>query len=138
MVQQTRFVVTDVGSTTTKALLFEKVENRWRYVAKGEAATTVEAPYANVMIGVINAFTKLQDRSNINFFTVEGQELKTNIPYLSTSSAGGGLQMVVCGHVGKISAESAQRAALGGGAILLDVFAADDGRSLYQRLERLY
>ncbi len=137
MVQQTQFVVTDVGSTTTKALLFEKVENSWRFVAKGEAATTVEAPYANVMIGVINAFTKLRDRSNINFFTVEGQELKTNIPYLSTSSAGGGLQMVVCGHVGKISAESAQRAALGGGAILLDVFAADDGRSLYQRLERL-
>ena len=45
--------------------------------------------------------------------------------------------MVVCGHVGRISAESAQRAALGGGAVLLDVFAADDGRTLFQRMERL-
>ena len=124
----TRLIITDVGSTTTKALYFEKQADTWQFVARGEAATTVEAPDADVMVGVMRSLEMVESRS--------GKSL-AEIPYLSTSSAGGGLQMVVCGHVGRMSAESAQRAALGGGAVLLDVFAADDGRSLFQRMERL-
>lgn len=131
-------IITDVGSTTTKALLFEKSENKWQLISRGESATTVEAPYADVMIGVLRSIQMLEDRSGRKLLQDSGQGLTpTTDQYLSTSSAGGGLQMVVCGHVSRISAESAQRAALGGGAVLLDVFAADDGRSLFQRMERL-
>src|SRR5207244_4525662 len=57
--------------------------------------------------------------------------------YLSTSSAGGGLQMTVAGVVKAMSAESAQRAALGAGAIVIDVIAVDDGRKEYQKVERI-
>src|SRR5204863_7196559 len=57
--------------------------------------------------------------------------------YLSTSSAGGGLQMTVAGVVKAMSAESAQRAALGAGAIIMDVIAVDDGRKEYQKVERI-
>ncbi len=57
--------------------------------------------------------------------------------YLSTSSAGGGLQMSVAGVVKAMSAESAQRAALGAGAIVVDVIAVDDGRKEYQKVERI-
>ncbi|PMB14598.1 glutamate mutase L, partial [Fischerella thermalis] len=57
--------------------------------------------------------------------------------YLSTSSAGGGLQMMVMGVVRQMSAESAQRAALGAGAIIMDVIAIDDGRKDYQKIQRL-
>ena len=124
----TRLVITDVGSTTTKALYFEKIADSWQFVARGEAATTVEAADANVMVGVMRSLEMIESRCEVSL---------AGVPYLSTSSAGGGLQMVVCGHVGRMSAESAQRAALGGGAVLLDVFAADDGRSLFQRMERL-
>ena len=133
-----KVIITDVGSTTTKALYFKKENNKWHFVARGEAATTVEDPFADVMIGVLHSIEMLQERSQevLLIETPEGKE-PTGSTYLSTSSAGGGLQMVVCGHVGHISAESAERAALGGGAVLLDVFAADDGRSLFQRMERL-
>ena len=57
--------------------------------------------------------------------------------YLSTSSAGGGLQMTVAGVVKAMSAESAERAALGAGAIIMDVVAVDDGRKDYQKIERI-
>ncbi|HMS55638.1 MAG TPA: glutamate mutase L, partial [Fimbriimonadaceae bacterium] len=57
--------------------------------------------------------------------------------YVSTSSAGGGLQMMVAGVVKAMSAESAERAALGAGAILMDTLAVDDGRKDYQKVDRL-
>ncbi len=138
MISWERIVITDVGSTTTKALYFEKQHQQWQLIARGEAATTVEAPDADVMVGVIRSIEMVEQRCNQSLLQETNQgKVLNDIPYLSTSSAGGGLQMVVCGHVGRISAESAQRAALGGGAVLLDVFAADDGRTLFQRMERL-
>ncbi len=57
--------------------------------------------------------------------------------YISTSSAGGGLQMMVTGVVKSMTAESAERAALGAGAIVMDVLASNDGRLAYQKIERI-
>ncbi|MEO0233353.1 MAG: glutamate mutase L, partial [candidate division WOR-3 bacterium] len=55
--------------------------------------------------------------------------------YVSTSSAGGGLQMMVTGVVKSMTAESAARAALGAGAIVMEVIASNDGRLPYQRVD---
>ncbi|MFN3821416.1 MAG: glutamate mutase L, partial [bacterium] len=57
--------------------------------------------------------------------------------YVSTSSAGGGLQMMVAGVVKSMTAESAERAALGAGAIVMDVLASNDGRLPHQKIERI-
>ena len=38
-------LATDCGSTTTKAILIELVENEYRLTYRGEAPTTVEAPF---------------------------------------------------------------------------------------------
>ena len=132
-----RMVIIDVGSTTTKALLFEE-SDVWRLKSRGESPTTVEFPDENIMIGILRSLQIAADRSGI----VEWFERTPDWPkemqnFLITSSAGGGLQMAVCGNIRSITAMSAERAALGGGAILLDVFAADDGRNRFQRLERL-
>ena len=131
-------LITDIGSTTTKALLFREVEGEWRLAGHGESPTTVESPHDDVMIGVWNSIAKIEKNYGVTLLKGDANHFSIqNAKYLSTSSAGGGLQMVVCGHVGRISADSAQRAALGGGAVLLDVFSADDGRTLFQRLEKL-
>ena len=45
--------------------------------------------------------------------------------------------MMVTGVMKAMSAESAERAALGAGAILMDTLAVDDGRKEYQKVERL-
>ena len=131
-------VIVDVGSTTTKALLFGLQGTRWTYLERGEAATTVEQPDEDVMIGVRRAIERLEVRYGMKLLeSTSGSVRVLSEEFLATSSAGGGLQMIVCGNVLSVTGESAQRAALGGGAILLDVFAADDGRQHFHRLERL-
>ncbi len=140
-------LVTDCGSTTTKALLFEKTTDGWRKTSRGEAPTTVEEPVADVTVGALNAFSEIQEISGRQLlsetdpatpFLVQADTSKNGIDlYLSTSSAGGGLQMLVSGIVREITAESAQRAALGAGAIVLDVLSADDGREDHERIERI-
>ncbi|MHC4766295.1 MAG: glutamate mutase L, partial [Planctomycetota bacterium] len=57
--------------------------------------------------------------------------------YISTSSAGGGLQMLVAGVVRQMTAESAKRAALGAGAIVMDVIASNDERRAHDQIQRI-
>ena len=54
-------LATDCGSTTTKAILIEAGPDGYRLALRGEAPTTVEAPFDDVTVGVINAVTELQE-----------------------------------------------------------------------------
>ena len=45
--------------------------------------------------------------------------------------------MMVAGVVKTMTAESAQRAALGAGAIVMDAISIDDGRKPYEKIERI-
>ena len=138
-------LVTDCGSTTTKALLFEKKGDRWHQTFRGEAPTTVEEPTADVTIGALNAFREVQELSG-RVILGDGESTFTSMTvdqssgidlYLSTSSAGGGLQMLIAGVVRNITTESAERAALGAGAIVMESVSADDGREDYERIETI-
>lgn len=136
-------VATDCGSTTTKAILIEKIGDEYRQTYRGEAPTTVEAPFEDVTRGVLNAIAEIEELSGRKI--LDGDKIiipclndKTGVDiYISTSSAGGGLQMMVTGVVQNMSGESAQRAALGAGAIVIDVLAANDGRLPYEKIERI-
>ncbi|MEO0198037.1 MAG: glutamate mutase L [candidate division WOR-3 bacterium] len=136
-----RIIATDCGSTTTKAILIEKKEDGYRLITRGEAPTTVEAPFEDVTRGVLNAFREVEELTNINILDGETilkpkRDEKTGVDiYVSTSSAGGGLQMLVCGVVKSMTAESAARAALGAGAIVMEVIASNDGRMPHERVE---
>ena len=135
-------LATDCGSTTTKAILIEKQEDEYHLVVRGEAPTTVEAPVEDVTAGVINAITEVEELAGRKLLK-DGQIIKpqqgnegTDL-YISTSSAGGGLQMMVAGVVRNLTAESAERAALGAGAIVMDVIASNDKRLPHEKIERI-
>ena len=135
-------LATDCGSTTTKAVLIERRAEGFRLVTRGEAPTTVEAPFEDVTRGVLNAVREVEelrgrkllagDRILLPQTGDDGVDL-----YLSTSSAGGGLQMMVSGLVLQMTGESAQRAALGAGAIVMDVIALNDGRRPHEKIRHL-
>jgi uncharacterized protein (TIGR01319 family) len=140
-------VATDCGSTTTKAILIEKLGDEYRQTYRGEAPTTVEAPFEDVTRGVLNAIAEIEELSGRKILdgdkiltpnrTAQGDP-KTGVDiYISTSSAGGGLQMMVTGVVQNMTGESAQRAALGAGAIVIDVLASNDGRLPHEKIERI-
>ena len=139
-------VATDCGSTTTKAILIEKVGNVYRQTYRGEAPTTVEAPFEDVTRGVLNAIAEIEELSGRKILDGEriitpsglGGDPKVGVDiYISTSSAGGGLQMMVGGVVQSMTGESAQRCALGAGAIVMDVLASNDGRLPHEKIERI-
>lgn len=140
-------VATDCGSTTTKAILIEKVGEEYRQTYRGEAPTTVEAPFEDVTRGVLNAIAEIEELSGRTILdgdriitpnqAAQGNPNRGVDIYVSTSSAGGGLQMMVTGVVQNMTGESAQRAALGAGAIVIDVLASNDGRLPYEKIERI-
>lgn len=143
-------LATDCGSTTTKAILFEKKDDGWHQTFRGEAPTTVEKPVADVTIGAQNAFREVQELSgrtlldetmangNCPFIARTRENPGTGVDlYVSTSSAGGGLQMIVAGVVSSMTTNSAERAALGAGAIVMDAISIDDGREQFERVQKI-
>ena len=136
-------LATDCGSTTSKARFFKKLKNEYRFVCAGEAPTTVEAPYEDVTLGVRNAVREVEELTGHKLLSEKGiidtrADEKTGIDlYATTSSAGGGLQMMVAGVVKSMTGESAERAALGAGAIVMDVIAVNDGRRLHEKIEMM-
>jgi len=134
-------LATDVGSTTTKARFFHRRDGEWRFLVAGEAPTTVETPYEDVTLGVRNAVREVEELTGHQILSEDGSGI--TVPYdgnvgvdlyCTTSSAGGGLQMMVAGLIKMMTAESANRAALGAGGIVMDVIARDDGRKPYEKI----
>jgi uncharacterized protein (TIGR01319 family) len=160
-------LATDCGSTTTKCILIEKIDGVYRQTIRGEAPTTVEAPFENVTLGVMNSAMEVEELSHQDRELSDGTKRPatpnrkllrkvTNadgkdgweiiVPsegdegvdaYISTSSAGGGLQMMVAGVVAAMTGESATRAALGAGAIVMDSIASNDGRMPHEKIDRI-
>ncbi|RZP23708.1 methylaspartate mutase [bacterium] len=142
MLKLRSILATDCGSTTTKAILIEYVDGEYRLTYRGEAPTTVEAPFEDVTRGVLNAAMEVEELSgrkildDDSIITPQKGDSGVDI-YISTSSAGGGLQMMVAGVVKSMSGESAERAALGAGSIVMDVLASNDGRKPHEKITRI-
>lgn len=136
-------LATDCGSTTTKAILIERDENgTYRLVTRGEAPTTVEAPFEDVTNGVLNAAQEVEELRGRKMLDgakiMRPQQGDDGVDiYISTSSAGGGLQMMVSGVVQSMTTESAARAALGAGAIVMDSISSNDKRLPHEKIERI-
>jgi len=136
-------LATDCGSTTSKARFFKKINGEYRYVTSGEAPTTVEAPFEDVTYGITNAIKEVEELTGHRIMGAKGIITPSNGSnigvdlYITTSSAGGGLQMMCSGVIRSMTAESAERASLGAGAIVMDVLAIDDGRPIHEKIRRV-
>jgi uncharacterized protein (TIGR01319 family) len=135
-------LATDCGSTTTKAILIERQGDTYRLVTRGEAPTTVEAPFEDVTAGVLNAVAEVQELRGRKLLDgdriLRPQEGDAGVDaYISTSSAGGGLQVMVAGVVQSMTTESVVRAALGAGAIVMDALSTNDERLPHEKIERI-
>ncbi len=129
-----RLLITDIGSTTTKAMYFELVDGG--YILKGHKAspTTVEAPHDDVTIGLLNSANELGKSLGLELTDNGKLAIGMTIDaFFATSSAGGGLQMLVTGISKHITAKTAYKAASIAGGVILDVLATDDGRTAYQK-----
>ncbi|MFP3950677.1 MAG: glutamate mutase L [Candidatus Bathyarchaeia archaeon] len=127
------YIVVDVDSDLTKAALIVKRNIKLGVKGVAEANTTIDEPELDVTIGVKEAINRLEEEVGRELWSGTGP--KEGYKFLCSSSSSGGLHMVVAGVVSMVSAESAQRAALGAGALLMDVFSIDDSRPRFRKIQ---
>lgn len=132
-------LITDIGSTTTKAVLFTKDKGSYTLTKIKNIGTTVERPQEDVKIGIFESIDSIQNTKNIELLSPgsnpENLRFNDTTLYLTTSSAGGGLQILVFGLTLFDSASSAKRAAYGSGGVILDTFAVNDNRSAVEKMQ---
>jgi hypothetical protein len=108
----------DFGTATTRALLFDVVEGHYRFLASGEAASTLGPPYFEASEGMRHALNQLQ---TITGRTVLDETAAMIMPatadgsgvdgFVATSSAGPIVRAVIVGLLPDVSLESVRRAA---------------------------
>ena len=128
-------LVLDIDDSLTKAVLIDKTEQGYAIKGTSQTSTTVDPPNLDVTIGAEKAAKDLGHSVGKALWAADGPS--RGLRFLCSSSTGGSLYMMVAGITSMISAESAQRAALGAGALLIDVFSKDYPRPDYEMVERM-
>ncbi len=125
-------LVADCGSNTTHVVLIDVVDNAYRFIARGEAPSTLEAPYADVTIGVLNAIASIEANTGRHLLIggqliTPQQEDGSGVDALvASSSAAEALRVVAVGLVRDLSAKTCARASHGTYTMVLDTLSLDD------------
>jgi len=129
------YLILDIDDFSTKAVLIDRTAEGYCIKGIGQAMSTADLPSLDVTIGVEKVVKDLSRKVDEELWAAEGPS-KTH-RFLCSSNTGGGLYMMVAGITDMISTESAQRAALGAGALLVDVFSRSDSRPDFEIIERM-
>ncbi len=110
-------LVADCGTVATKLLLLDRVEDGYRFIAQAEVRTTIDSPWEDISIGVINAVQELEKTTGRIFYhhgrIVTPRERLVGVDaFVTTISAPEPLHIVLAGLVREVSLESAKRAAM--------------------------
>jgi len=133
----------DIGTVTTRAILFDVVDGRYRFVAAGQAPSTAVAPFKNVGEGVQRAIEQLQMVTG-RVFVDEQQQVV--IPsrdgagvdaFAVTMSAGPAIKTVVVGLLNDVSLESAQKLARTTYSRVMDVIGLNDRRKAEEQIDSI-
>jgi len=129
------YLIVDIDDSLTKAALIDNVSGDYKITGISQVPTTVDPPTLDVTVGVEKAAKDLGQKTGKQLW--EAKRPSKAQRFLCSSNTGGGLYMMVAGVIGMISAESAQRAALGAGALLIDVFSLSDRRPDFEMIETM-
>ena len=128
-------LVCDIGSTTTKAMLLERTDAGFRIRTEASSPTTVEAPLEDVRIGVRRAVETVEELAGEELLDDTG---KPSVSFLATSSAGGGLQILVFGLTRLDTGAAAEMAAQGAGGVILRTVTIDDEKPPVENMRLIH
>jgi MutL protein len=143
LVDSDSLLAVDVGTITTRAVLFDVVEGNYRFVAASQSPTTVSAPYKDVREGVRLAIENLQGILGRRFLGAdhhlimpaeEGQGVDL---FAATLSACPSIKTVVVGLLGDVSVESVQRLARSTYARVVDTITLNDPRKPHEQIDSI-
>lgn len=132
----------DIGSVTTRVVLFDVVDGRYRFLASGSAVSTANAPFNDIGEGIRNALDRLHSVTGRKFV---GKDERLIIPSRSdgagvdtvaaTISAGPSLKVVLVGLLENVSLKSVKHLANTTYSQVVETFGLTDYRSLEARLD---
>jgi hypothetical protein len=132
----------DIGTTTTRALLFDVVDGRYHFLAAGSATTTAGAPYRDVGEGVRRALDHLQEisgrlllRDDESIIMPSASDGSGIDALAATISAGPPLKVVAVGLLEDVSVESARHLAASTYAEVVDILSLNDRRKQDARID---
>ena len=134
----------DVGSTTTRAMLFDVVEGRYRFIAIGQSPSTAQPPFNDISDGVGEAIARLEQITGRTFIDKEQtlissvQEDGSGVDAIAaTISAGETLKIVVAGLLSSVSLESAKNLAKSTYARVVDSISLNDTRKAEDQIDAI-
>ncbi len=134
----------EIGTVSTRVILFDVVEGRYRFLGQGSVATTLGAPINDISVGVKAALDVLHDITGRVLFNSEGQLVIPSQPNgigvdacVATVSVGPPLKVVAIGLLEDVSAESAKNLASTTYARVLETMSLNDSRGLVERLDTI-
>jgi hypothetical protein len=132
----------DIGTTTTRALLFDVVDGRYHFLAAGSAVTTAGAPYQDIGEGVRRALDQLQEisgrlllRDDESIIIPSASDGSGVDGLAATISAGPPLKVVAVGLLEDVSLDSARRLAATTYANVVETLSLNDRRKQDARLD---
>ena len=142
LVNADSLLAVDVGAVTTRAALFDVVEGSYRFIAAGQAPSTVAAPRKDVGEGVCQAIEDLQTITGCIFL---GEDRRLIMPsndgkgvdsFAATLSAGPAIDTVVVGLLDNASLASAMQLARTVYTRIVDTIGLNDKRKPEQQIDR--
>ena len=135
----------DIGSATTRAMLFDIVEGRYRFVAVGHAPSSTYAPVSDVLTGVGDAITNLEKITGRTFIDSRTNNIISSIQadgsgvdaITATISAGQPLRAVVAGLLADVSLESAKNLVASTYARVVETISLNDTRPAEEQLDAI-
>lgn len=125
-------IVADIGTAWTRALLMDRVSGSYRFIAAGEAPSTLSPPHSDLKLGLQDAIRRLEIATHRRFLddmgsliTPEEVDGRGVDVLLITSSAAPALKVAVGGLVTRVSVASAVRAAHSTYSTITQQFALD-------------
>jgi hypothetical protein len=134
----------EIGTISTRVILFDVVEGRYRFLGQGSVPTTLGAPNHDVSMGVKAALDDLHDITGRVLFNNEGQLVIPSEPSgigvdacVATVSVGPPLKVVAIGLLEDVSAESAKNLASTTYARVVETMSLNDQRDTVERLDTI-
>ncbi|NOY97833.1 MAG: hypothetical protein GXP40_01340 [Chloroflexi bacterium] len=134
----------DVGTATTRAMLFDVVDGRYRFIAIGQSPTTAQAPFKDIGEGVRQAIENLQNVTGRTFIDTDRRLITSSQPdgsgvdaFTATISAGSTLKVVVAGLLSDVSLESAKHLAESTYARVVETLGLNDTRLAQEQIDSI-
>jgi hypothetical protein len=107
----------DCGATTTRVLLLDVADGQHRFVAQGQAPTSVAPPHNDIVVGVIQAIRQLESITGRRLLDDDDKLIRPERSdgsgvdaFVATVSAAAPLRIVLAGLIPELSIASALRA----------------------------